>query len=315
MTPDPGFLDLIFEPLRHGFMLKALAVGTFVSVVCAVLSCFVVLKGWALVGDALTHAVLPGIVLAYIVGLPMGLGALASGIACVVLAGAARPYSRVKPDALLGIAFSGFLAIGLILLVATPSDIHFIHVLFGNLLGIEPPEIIQAVVIGGVALGAVLVMRKDLVLLCFDPGHARVIGLSPARLELVLLVLVAMTVVSALQAVGIVLVVAMLITPGCIGFLLARRFSRMVVIAVLAAVLSAVAGTLASFWLNGATGASIVLVLALLFVLAFLTAPFVRRAGAGRSGEPLPAPSATRSRLLRALSGATDPIRAESGDL
>jgi ABC-type Mn2+/Zn2+ transport system permease subunit len=298
MNVDPGIFDLIVEPLRHGFMLKALAVGTFVSIVCAVLSCFVVLKGWALVGDALTHAVLPGIVLAYILGLPMGLGALASGVACVALAGAARPYSRVKPDALLGIAFSGFLALGLILLVATPSDIHFMHVLFGNLLGIESAEIIQAVAIGAIALAAVLVMRKDLVLLCFDPGHARVIGLSPRRLELVLLVLVALTVVSALQAVGVVLVVAMLITPGCIGFLLADRFSRMIVIAVAAAIVSAIAGTLASFWLNGATGASIVLVLVLLFVLAFFAAPRVRvRLPASRLPDDLTEPAAP-SRLV-----------------
>lgn len=289
MTADPGFLDVLLEPLRHGFMLKALAVGTFVSIVCAVLSCFVVLKGWALVGDALTHAVLPGIVLAYVVGLPMGLGALASGVACVALAGAARPYSRVKPDALLGIAFSGFLAAGFILLVATPSDIHFIHVLFGNLLGIETPEILQAVLIGSIALAAVLVMRKDLVLVCFDPGHARVIGLSPGQLELALLVLVAMTVVSALQAVGVVLVVAMLVTPGCIGFLLATRFSRMVVIAVGAAVTSAVTGTLASFWLNGATGASIVLVLFFLFVLALFVAPRIR--GRAVRGANLVSPS------------------------
>lgn len=298
MSLDLGLLDAIVESLRHGFMLKALAVGTFVSVVCAVLSCFVVLKGWALVGDALTHAVLPGIVLAYILGLPMGLGALASGVACVVAAGSARPYSRVKPDALLGIAFSGFLAIGLILLVATPSEVHFIHVLFGNLLGIETPEIIEAVVIGSVALGAVLLLRKDLVLLCFDPGHARVIGLSPARLELILLVLVALTVVSALQAVGIVLVVAMLITPGCIGFLLATRFSKMVVIAVAAALVSAITGTLASFWLNGATGASIVLVLGFLFVLAFFAAPYCRRRlPASRLPDDLTEP-ATPSRLI-----------------
>lgn len=284
-----ALLDVAFEPLRHGFMLKAIAVGTFVSVVCAVLSCFVVLKGWSLVGDALTHAVLPGIVLAHILGLPMGLGAVASGMACVVLAGAARAYSRVKPDALLGIAFSGFLAIGLILVVANPSDIHFLHILFGNLLGIEAREVVEALVIGGVALVAVLLLRKDLVLLCFDPAHARVIGLSPARLELVLLVLVALTVVSALQAVGVVLVVAMLITPGCIGFLLARRFSRMLVIAVAAAASSAVVGTLASFWLNGATGASIVLVLGILFVLAFLAGPLVRaRDSASRSTDPLP---------------------------
>jgi ABC-type Mn2+/Zn2+ transport system permease subunit len=272
MNPDPGILEFIFEPLRHGFMLKALAVGTFISVVCAVLSCFVVLKGWSLVGDALSHAVLPGIVLAYLVGLPMGLGALVSGIACVTLAGAARPYSRVKPDALLGIAFSGFLAVGLILLVATPSDIHFLHILFGNLLGIEPEAIVEALAAGSITLAAVLILRKDLVLLCFDPAQAQVLGLSPGRLEVILLVLVALTVVAALQAVGVVLVVAMLVTPGCIGFLLAERFDRMMLIAVGSAAFAAIAGTLASFWLDGATGASIVLVQALLFVLAFVAA-------------------------------------------
>jgi ABC-type Mn2+/Zn2+ transport system permease subunit len=297
MSLDFGLIDAVMEPFRHGFMVKAFLVGTFVSMVCAVLSCFVVLKGWALVGDALTHAVLPGIVIAYLVGMPMGLGALASAVACVTTAGAARPYSRVKPDALLGIAFSGFLAFGLILLVATPSDIHFLHVLFGNLLGIETPDMIQAILIGSLALAVVLPMHKDFVLLCFDPAQARIIGLSPARLELILLVLVAMTVVSALEAVGIVLVVAMLITPGCIGFLLTTRFDNMVRVAVAAALVSTFTGTLASFWLNGATGASIVLVLGFLFVVAFFAAPFVRGRTAARRiskqalGEAEAAPS------------------------
>lgn len=268
-----AFWDALIEPLRHGFMLKAIAIGTFVCVVCAVLSCFVVLKGWSLVGDALSHAVLPGIIGAYIVGLPMAVGAVASGVACVLSAGAARHYSRVKPDALLGIAFTGFLAVGMILLAATPSDVHFLHVLFGNLLGIEPDDLWQTVMVGTGALIAVLVLRKDLMLLCFDPGHARVLGLSPARLELILLFLVALTVVAALQAVGVALVMAMLVTPGCVGFLLADRFDRMLLVSAGSAAFSAVAGTMASFWLDGATGASIVLVQASLFALACAFAP------------------------------------------
>lgn len=287
MTFVLAFLDLLVEPLRHDFMLRALAVGTFVSVVCAVLSCFVVLKGWSLVGDALSHAVLPGIIVAYILGLPMALGAVASGVACVLSAGAAKSYCRVKPDALLGISFSGFLAVGLILLVATPSELHFLHVLFGNLLGIETGDIVQAVSIGSVALAAIMVLRKDLILVSFDPGQARVIGLSPARLEMILLLLVALTVVSALQAVGVALVMAMLVTPGCIGRLLADRFDRMMLISVGSAVFSVAAGTLASFWLNGATGASIVLVQGLVFVLAFFAAPLRRGVG---SNLRLPAP-------------------------
>lgn len=267
------WLDLLLEPMRHGFMIKAMLVGVFICSVCAVLSCFVILKGWSLVGDALSHAVLPGIICAYLLGIPMAVGAVASGVACTVLAGAARSHCRVKPDALLGIAFTGFLSLGMIMLVATPSDVHFMHVLFGNLLGIENQDLIQALVVGTVAVLVVALMRKDLVLFCFDPGHARVLGLSPARMEILLLFLVALTVVAALQAVGVCLVMAMLVTPGCVGLLLADRFDRMVMVSVGSAAFSAILGTFASFWLDGATGACIVLVQGALFMLVFCFAP------------------------------------------
>jgi ABC-type Mn2+/Zn2+ transport system permease subunit len=285
-----AFLDAAVEPLRHGFMIKAMLVGVFVCVVCAVLSCFVVLKGWSLVGDALAHAVLPGIVIAFIVGLPMALGAILSGVGCVLAAGAARSYSRVKPDALLGISFTGFLAVGLILVVATPSDVHFLHVLFGNLLGIHTDDIIQAAVVGTLAVAAVAVLRKDLILFCFEPAQARVLGLSPARLELILLFLVAMTVVAALQAVGVCLVMAMLVMPGCVGFLLADRFGRMMAISCASAAVAAVVGTMTSFYIDGATGACIVLAQAALFILAFLFAPKKGLLVAARPREAAAAP-------------------------
>lgn len=268
-----SLLEAAAEPLRHGFMVEAMLVAAFVGTVCAVLSCFVVLKGWALVGDAVSHAVLPGIILAYVAGLPMSLGAVASGMACVLSAGAIEARCRVKSDAVLGIAFTGFLALGMVLLAETPSNVHFMHVLFGNLLGIEPADMIQTLAVGSVTLAAVLVLRRDLILFCFDPGQARVTGISPRRLELILLLLVAATIVAALQAVGVVLVMAMLVTPGCIGLLLADRFGRVMAAAVGSAVLSSVLGTLLSFWLDGATGPSIVVVQALLFALAFLFAP------------------------------------------
>lgn len=175
---------------------------------------------------------------------------------------------RVKPDAVLGILFTGFLAVGLILLTANPGDVHFTHVLFGNLLGIEEDDLVQALAIGSAVLLVVLAMRKDLVLVCFDPGQARVLGLSPARLELLLLVLLAMTVVAALQAVGVVLAIALLITPGCTGLLLACRFGRVMAVAWASAMLSCVAGTYLSFHLDGATGPCIVLVQAGLFLAA-----------------------------------------------
>ena len=286
MTSLAAVLDLLAEPMRHGFMIKAMLVASFVGIVCAAMSCFIILKGWSLVGDAVTHAVLPGLILAYVAGLPMALGAVVSGVACVLSAGALRARCRVKPDAVLGIAFTGFLAVGLILLAMVPGDVHFMHVLFGNVLGIEPDDLVQALVVGSLALAAIVALRRDLILFCFDPGHARVIGLSPARLEFVLLLLVALTIVAALQAVGVILVMAMLVTPGCIGFLMSDRFDRMMLYAIGSAVTSSVAGTFASFYLNGATGPSIVVVQALLFALAFLLAPrtgvWTPRAAEGR---------------------------------
>lgn len=266
-------LGSLLQPLRYDFMLKAMATGIFVCSVCAVLSCFIVLKGWALIGDAMSHAILPGVIFAYVIGVPMALGAIVSGVACVMIAGAARNLTTVKPDALLGISFTGFLGLGMILLVATPGNVHFMHILFGNLLGIETSTLIQTVIIGTLALLVVLVMRKDLILFCFDPCQASVTGLSPVRLELILLVLVAATAVTALQVTGTVLVVAMLIAPGCIGFLLTRRFYSMLLVSVLSAVAATIVGTFASFWLNGATGATIVLVQAALLMLAFLFSP------------------------------------------
>ncbi|RRZ86778.1 metal ABC transporter permease [Erwinia sp. 198] len=266
-------LESLLQPLRYDFMLKAMATGVFVCSVCAVLSCFIVLKGWALIGDAISHAILPGVIFAYIIGVPMALGAIVSGVACVMIAGAVRNLTTVKPDALLGISFTGFLGVGIILLVATPGNVHFMHILFGNLLGIETSVLIQTVIIGTLTLLTVLIMRKDLILFCFDPCQASVIGRSPARLELILLVMVAATAVTALQVTGSVLVVAMLIAPGCIGFLLTRRIYPMLLVSVLSAVIATVVGTFVSFWLNGETGATIVLVQAALFLLAFLFAP------------------------------------------
>lgn len=266
-------LELLWAPLQHDFMLRALLVGLFASVVCAALSCFIVMKGWALIGDAVSHAVLPGIVLAYIAGIPMALGALVSALLCVLGAGALGSASRVKQDAVLGIAFTGFLALGLILLAATPSDIHFMHVLLGNLLGIERDTLRQLLISGAVALLLLAFKYRDLKLFCFDARHARVIGLNVTGLHLLLLTVLALTVVAALQVVGLILVIAMLVTPGCIGFLLARRFGVMLLVAVGAAALSTYAGVVISFYLNATTAGCIVLFQAALFVLAFCFAP------------------------------------------
>ncbi len=261
------------SPFQFEFMQTALAVAALVGTVCAVFSCFLVLKGWSLLGDAISHAVLPGIVLAYVAGLPLAVGAFASGLLCAVGTGFIKNNSRVKEDTVMGVVFTGLFALGLVLFTKVESDQHLNHVLFGSLLGLPRAQVIQTVVIGSLTLIATLVLRKDLMLFCFDPGQARSVGLNPRRLNYLMMILLSLTIVTSLQAVGVILVVAMLVTPGCVGFLLADRFHRMMAVAVGTAVFASVSGTYASFFLNASTGACIVLAQSALFLLALVFAP------------------------------------------
>jgi manganese/iron transport system permease protein len=261
------------SPFEHEFMRTALLMAVMVGTVCAVFSCFLVLRGWSLMGDAVAHAVLPGIVIAYWAGLPLSIGAFGSGLLCAVGSGYIRSRSRVKEDTVLGVVFTGLFGLGLVLFTKIESDQHLNHILFGNLLGIPKGELMRTWITGLVTLSLILLRHRDLLLFCFDPGQARSIGLSPARLNLLLLVLLALTIVTALQAVGVILVVAMLVTPGCLGFLMADRFPRMLAFAVGSAVLAGVTGTYISFFLNGSTGACIVLAQAFLFVTALFLSP------------------------------------------
>ncbi len=267
------FLHDPVAPFRYQFMLEALGVGALVGVVCALLSCYLVLKGWSLMGDAISHAMLPGIVLAHVVGLPLSVGAFAAGLFCATATGFIKSHSRVKEDTVMGIVFTGLFGLGLVLFTKIPTDVHLNHILFGSLLGIPRQLIIQTVIVGGLTLAAVLAMRKDLLLFCFDPNHARTIGLNTTRLYYTLLALVALAIVVSLQAVGIILVIAMLITPGCIGLLLSHRFAHVMWIAAGSAVVSSLVGVYVSYFINGATGACIVLVLVVLFLLAMVFAP------------------------------------------
>lgn len=260
-------------PFRFGFMLEALLVGAVVGGVCAVLSCYLVLKGWSLMGDAVSHAVLPGIVLAYITGVPLALGAFVAGLFCAVATGFIKSTSRVKEDTVMGVVFTGLFALGLVMFSKIETDLHLNHILFGSLLGIAPEQIVQTLGMAALALGVVIVRRRDLMLYCFDPSHARAIGLNVPLLHYTLLALLALTIVVSLQAVGIILVVAMLITPGCVAGLLTDRFGRMLAIAAASAVISCLVGVYVSFFINGATGACIVLVQGIQFGLAMVFAP------------------------------------------
>src|SRR5918994_370399 len=266
-------MDWISVPLSYPFMQRALIVAVLVGAVCAVLSCYLVLKGWSLMGDAVSHAVLPGIVIAYAIGLPLALGAFVAGLACALFTGYLKENSRVKEDTVMGIVFSGMFGFGLVLFTKVETDQHLNHILFGNMLGVTVRDLVETGIIAGMTLLAVLAKRRDLLLYCFDANHARVIGLPVRVLHYGLLIFLSLTIVASLKAVGIILIIAMLVAPGAIAYLLTDRFERMLVIATAVAVGSSVFGTLASFHIDGATGACIVLTQACVFLLAFVLAP------------------------------------------
>ncbi len=266
-------LELLLDPLGYDFMVRALAASVIAAVVCAVLSCWLVLIGWSLMGDAVSHAVLPGVVLAYIFGAPFALGAVVFGFLAVALIGAVKNTSRVKEDAAIGIVFTTLFALGLVLISVTPSQTDLNHIIFGNLLGVTTGDLLQIAILGAIVLIVLLAKRRDFTLFAFDPTHAHAIGLNPRLLGAALLGLLALTAVVALQTVGVILVVAMLIIPGSTAYLLTDRFWRMLVIAPIVAAVCAVVGLYASYYLDAASGAMIVLAQGAAFTLAYLFAP------------------------------------------
>ena len=266
-------LEWIVAPLQFDFMLRALVVAVVSGGICAILSCWLTLIGWSLLGDAVSHAVLPGVVLSYIIGIPFAIGAFVFGVGAVGLIGVVRRTSRVKEDAAIGVVFTGLFALGIVLVSRTPSDTDLLHILFGNLLGVSDSDIVQVLLMSALTLAIVLVKRRDLTLFAFDPTHAHAIGLNPRRLGALLLGLLALTVVIALQAVGIVLVVAMLIVPGATAYLLTDRFGTMLSVAAAVAIGSSVLGTYLSFHADLSTGGTIVVAQAVVFTMAYLFAP------------------------------------------
>ncbi|GAB3953900.1 metal ABC transporter permease [Kribbella albertanoniae] len=266
-------LDFLLEPLSYDFMVRALVTTVVAAVVCAVLSCWLVLIGWSLLGDAVSHAVLPGVVLAYMLGLPFGVGAVIFGFLAVGLIGAIRSTSRIKEDAVIGIVFTTLFALGLVLISVVPSQTDLNHIIFGNILGISQSDQLQIGVLAAVALVLLLFKRRDLTLYAFDPVHAHAIGLSPRRLGGLLLGVLALTAVVALQVVGVILVVAMLIIPGATAYLLTDRFTRMLVIAPVLSAASSVVGIYLSYWLDAASGGLVVVTQGVTFALVHLFGP------------------------------------------
>jgi manganese/iron transport system permease protein len=291
-----GALDWITVPLSYPFMQRALIVSVLVGAVCAVLSCYLVLKGWSLMGDAVSHAVLPGIVIAFVLGLPLAVGAFAAGLSCALLTGYLKEHSRVKEDTVMGIVFSGMFGFGLVIFTKVETEQHLLHILFGNVLGVTASDLVETAVIAGGTLLIVLLKRRDLLLYCFDPNHARAIGLPVRALHYGLLILLSLTIVASLKAVGIILVIAMLVAPGAVAYQLTDSFERMLPIATAVAVGSSALGTIVSFHIDGATGACIVLIQFAAFVLAFLFAP-KRGLVSVWGGRPATSPPASSRRV------------------
>jgi manganese transport system permease protein len=254
-------------------MQRALLVSMLVASVCGLLSCYMTLKGWALMGDAVSHAVMPGVVIAYALNLPFALGAFVFGVGSVAVIGYIKQMTRIKEDTVIGLVFTGFFAFGLILVSKVRSSIDLTHILFGNVLGISSADIQQTLWICALVLAVLLLLRRDLILFCFDPTHARSMGIHTGVLHYLLLAVLSLAAVAGLQTVGIILVVAMLVTPGATAHLLTDRFDRMTWIAVGSAMLSSVIGIYWSYWMDASTGGCIVVVQTLLFLISFLFAP------------------------------------------
>ncbi|MFS1562927.1 MAG: metal ABC transporter permease [Candidatus Arsenophonus phytopathogenicus] len=263
-------MELLITPFTFPFMQKAIITALVTGTVCAILSCFLILKGWSLMGDAISHALLPGIVIAFVIGIPLSIGAFISGIFCAFATGYLKENSRIKEDTVMGIIFSGMFAFGLVLFARIDTDQHLTHILFGNILGITKAEFKQTLWISAFTIAIILLKRKDFMLYCFDPNQAKVIGLPVKLLHYGLLSLLALTIVASLQAVGIILVIAMLISPGIIAFTLCQNFNRMLIIAVIASTTCSLIGTILSFHIDAATGPCIVITQAIYFIAALI---------------------------------------------
>ena len=264
------FFDSLLLPFVFPFMRQALIIAACVAVPAALLSCFLVLKGWSLMGDAISHAVLPGVVLAYVAGLPLAIGAFGAGMTCALATGYLTQNSRIKEDTVMGVVFSGMFGLGIVLYTKIETEVHLDHILFGDMLGVSWGDVLETGLIGLTVTGAIAVKWRDLLLHAFDPQQARAIGLPVRLLHYGLLSILSLTIVGALKAVGIILAIAMLVAPGAIAYLITDRFERMLVAAVAVAVSCSLMGVYLSFFLDSAPAPTIVLLMTAVFIVVFL---------------------------------------------
>ena len=269
--------EILTLPFKFQFMQNAFLISIIVSVPTALLSCFLVMKGWALMGDAVSHAVLPGIVLAYIIGIPLIIGAFAAGMTCALATGYLSENSRVKQDTVMGVVFSGMFGVGIVLYVSIETNAHLDHILFGNMLGVESHELWTAGIIS-LGVGLMLVLKwKDWLLHSFDPAQARASGLWVSWLHYGMLAALSLTIVATLSAAGLILAIGLLIAPGAIAFLTVRKFSTMLWVSVIVCMASMLLGTYASFFLDSAPAPTIILIMTAIFIVAFIRRQIITR--------------------------------------
>ncbi|EDZ3860413.1 iron/manganese ABC transporter permease subunit SitC [Salmonella enterica] len=266
-------MNWLVEPFGYQYMLNAMWVSAMVGGLCAFLSCYLMLKGWSLIGDALSHSIVPGVAGAWMLGLPFSLGAFLSGGLAAGSMLFLNQRSRLKEDAIIGLIFSSFFGVGLFMVSLNPMSVNIQTIILGNVLAIAPADIAQLAIIGAVSLTILLLKWKDLMVVFFDETHARSIGLNPGLLKLLFFTLLSVSTVAALQTVGAFLVICLVVTPGATAWLLTDRFPRLLMIAVVIGSLTSFLGAWLSYWLDGATGGIIVVMQTLLFITAFIFAP------------------------------------------
>ncbi|MEO1638129.1 MAG: metal ABC transporter permease [Pseudomonadota bacterium] len=270
-------IETLLFPFQFAFMNNAFLMMAIIAVPTSLLSCYLVLKGWSLMGDAISHAVLPGIVLAYLLGIPLLIGAFVAGMICALATGFLAANSRVKQDTVMGIVFSGMFGVGLVLYTSITTEVHLDHILFGNMLGVGPEDLWTAGTIAALVAGIILAKRREFMLHAFDPVQAQAVGLRVGWLHYGLLAMISLTIVATLSAVGIILAIGLLIAPGAIAFLFTKQFSHMLMIAVGVTLFSGLAGVYLSFFLDSAPAPTVILVLTVIFIAAFVRASLLAR--------------------------------------
>ncbi|WP_075291157.1 metal ABC transporter permease [Pararhizobium arenae] len=266
-------MSVLLEPFAYNYMLNAMWVSALVGGVCAFLSCYLMLKGWSLIGDALSHSIVPGVAGAYMLGLPFSIGAFFSGGLAAIAMLFLNQRTKLKEDAIIGLIFSAFFGLGLFMVSISPTSVNIQTIVLGNILAITPGDTLQLAIIGFVSLAILLAKWKDLMVVFFDESHARSVGLNPTALKIMFFTLLSASTVAALQTVGAFLVICMVVTPGATAYLLTDRFPRLLVIATLIGSVTSFVGAYASYFLDGATGGIIVVLQTSVFLAAFVFAP------------------------------------------